>query len=294
MHLLEAAGGGHERLADGQRGHHHVGRRPAGLLGDLVGERLLALVLVGVAGGAAVEEEAVLDEPVPEGDEVVVDAPVDHEIGRGGGHVQQLGRRRALVGEDQRAQPGPGRVRGDRRACVARGDDRRRREAELQRRRHRGRRGAVLHGAGRIRAFVLEREPPDAELPGEPRTVEQRRGALAEGDALGRIGDRQHRGVAPQAGAAQAAGAVAPQAVEVVDQLEQTAALVALQPVAERVDGAAVDAGQMARQRLGVHFPKRSWMTASISSTRWRRVCSASARRRALAPIARASSGRCR
>ena len=39
---------------------------------------------------------------------------------------------------------------------------------------------------------------------------------------------------------------------------------------------------------------KRSCITCSISSTRWASVCSASARRRAILPIARASSGRAR
>ena len=130
--------------------------------------------------------------------------------------------------------------------------------------------------------------------PGQPGSVQQRRVALAERDPVGGIGDRQYGGVAPQAAATQAGGPLAAEPVEVVGELEQAAAALALQGIAKGDGGAAVDAGQPAGQRLGHHGAPRAWITLSISSTRCRSVCSASARRRALSPMARASSGRVR
>src|SRR5262249_32595944 len=113
-HLAEAAGARAEDLPHRDRHHDAGGRPPARLRSDLPGQRLLALLLVGVARGAAVEEEALVDETVPESDEIVVDAFVEDEIARGGRHVEQLGSRGALVGEDERAQAGPRRVGRDR------------------------------------------------------------------------------------------------------------------------------------------------------------------------------------
>src|SRR2546422_751748 len=49
---------------------------PARLLGNLVGARLLAFLLVGLPRAPPVEEHTLLDEPVPDRDEVVVDALV--------------------------------------------------------------------------------------------------------------------------------------------------------------------------------------------------------------------------
>ncbi len=89
--FAEAAGSGDERLPHRDRRHQHVGGIPATLLGDLVGQGLLPLVLVRVARGAGVEEETIVDQPVPVADEVIVDAGVENEIGSGGGHVKQLG-----------------------------------------------------------------------------------------------------------------------------------------------------------------------------------------------------------
>src|SRR5206468_11099127 len=96
-----------------------------------------------------------------------------------------------------------------------------------------------------------------------------------------------------------------PQARDVVAQLEETPASRALQAISERIGRAALDAREAFGQRVGGHtcgrgapapdvrakLPKRSFTVASISSIRWRSVCSASARRRAFSPIARASSG---
>ncbi len=88
--FAEAAGSGDERLPHRDRRHQHVGGIPATLLGDLVGQGLLPLVFVRVAGGAGVEEETIVDQPIPVADEVIVDAGVENEIGSGGGHVEQL------------------------------------------------------------------------------------------------------------------------------------------------------------------------------------------------------------
>ena len=277
-------------LADRHRRHHDVGRPPAALLGDLVGDGLLALVLVGVAGGAAVEEQPILDQPIPDRDQVVVPALIEHEILGGGRHLQELGRRGAGVGEDQRAQAGPGRVRRDRRAGVARGHHRGGAEAELQRGGHRRGGRAILHGAGRIGALELQAQSSHPQPGGQARRIQERCAALAERHPVGRIRDGQHRRVAPEAGSGQRRRAVAPQAIEVVGELQQPAALRALETVAERKRRAALDAGQVADER-GDHRPNRSRTSCSISSTRWRSVCSVSARRRALSPMARASSG---
>src|SRR5262249_10608773 len=94
------------------------------------------------------------------------------------------------------------------------------------------------------------------------------------------------------------------QASDVVTQLEQTAASRTLQTIGKRISRAALDAREALGKRVGRHgsdrgasgldalakLPKRSFTVASISSIRWRSVCSASARRRAFWPIARASS----
>src|SRR5687768_5068597 len=103
------------------------------------------------------------------------------------------------------------------------------------------------------------------------------------------IRDWQHGRVPPQSRARKKRGPRAAERIEVVAQLEEAAALFALQAIAERVDGAAVDADQILRERSRHRRPNRSWTSDTISSTRCRSVCSASARWRALAPMARAS-----
>src|SRR6266511_4480508 len=133
VHLAKTSRRRDERLAHRDRDDDDVQRRTAYLLGDLVGERFLALLLVGVARRAAVEEQTLLDEPVPDRDEVVVDALVDDEVRRRRRHVQELRRRGPLIGEDERGEAGARRVGGDRRARVARADDRRRAVAEAKR-----------------------------------------------------------------------------------------------------------------------------------------------------------------
>ena len=92
---------------------------------------------------------------------------------------------------------------------------------------------------------------------------------------------------------AQGAQAVDPPAVSrpaeglpVVAELEEAPAGRALEPVVERELRAALDAPQRGRERGGGHR-----RIASISSMRWRRVCSARARLRARSPMSRASSG---
>src|SRR5216684_4365346 len=286
LHLHEAAVGGDERLAHRGGGHHHVRDPPPRPLRDLVGERLLALVLVGVAGGAAVEEEPILDEAIPQDDQVVVHALVEDEVGGGRRHVQELGRRGARVGEDQPAQAGARGVGGDRRARVAGADHRGGAEAELERGRHRGGGGAILHGAGGVRALELHHQAPHSEGAPESRTVEQRALPLSERDPMGRIGDGQHRGVAPEPPALEDPRPGAAKGRPVVFELEEAPAGRALEPVVERELRAALDAPQRGRERDGGHR-----RIASISSMRWRRVCSARARLRARSPMSRASSG---
>ena len=99
--LGEPTRGGDEGFPHGHGRHHEIGRAPAQSLRDLVGDGLLALVLVRIARGAAVEEEPFLREPVPQRDEVVVHALVDDEVRGGGGHVEHLGHRGPLVAEDE-------------------------------------------------------------------------------------------------------------------------------------------------------------------------------------------------
>jgi len=292
VHLAKGARRRDEGLAHRDRRDDDIRRCPAGLLGDLVGERLLAILFVGVARGAAVEEEPLLDEPVPERDQIVVHALVDDQVRGRRRHVQQLRRRSALVREDQRAQARAGRVGRDRRARVARADDRRRAVAELERGTDRGGGGAVLDRAGRVGALELHEQPAHAEIPGQPRRVEKRRPALAERHAMGRVGDREDGRVAPEPRPREDRGPEGPHAVEVVGEFEEAVTPLALEPVGEGVGRAAVDAGEVPRERVGqARLPWRSASVASISSTRWRSVCSARARRRACSPIARASSG---
>ena len=288
---------GDEGLPHRHRRHHDVGRPPPQLLGDLVGDGLFPLVLEGVAGGAAIEEDAVLHEPVPDTDQVVVDPPVDDEVGRGGGHVQELGRRGLLVGEDEGAEPGARRVGGDGGARVAGADHRGGREAELQRGRHRRRGRAVLHGAGGIGALELREQPSHAEAPAQRGAFEQRALALAQRHAMGGIGDRQHGRVAPEPAAGEDGGPGLRERVPVVLELEQLRAPSALKLIGEREGRPAVDAAKSGRQGSRhvrvrhVRLPKRCSVMASISSRRWRRVCSLSARVCAFSPMARASSG---
>ena len=55
-------------------------------------------------------------------------------------------------------------------------------------------------------ALELDLEPPHPEPAAERRAVEQRALALAEGHAMGGVGDGQHRRVAPEAAAREDAG----------------------------------------------------------------------------------------
>jgi len=100
---------------------------------------------------------------------------------------------------------------------------------------------AVLHGARGVGALELDGQAAHAEPLRQPGTVEQRRApSRASRDA------RDRRSAAPARSARDAARecrrAARAQDVEIVGELEETAALLALEPVAERMDGAAVDA----------------------------------------------------
>src|SRR5262249_58181308 len=98
-------------------------------------------------------------------------------------------------------------------------------------------------------AGELEREAAHPGPLGEPREMEQRRAAPPERHAMLGIGDRQHGGVPPQTVARQETRAVAAQRLEIVTQLEQAVALLALEAVARGVYRAAVDGTAVARPR---------------------------------------------
>ena len=84
-----------------------------------------------------------------------------------------------------------------------------------------------------------------------------------------RVGDREDRRVAPEPGSREDRGPIAPQAVEVVGEFEEAVTPLALEPVGEGVGRAAVDAGEVPRERVGqARLPWRSASVASISSTR--------------------------
>src|SRR5262249_22240849 len=102
--------------------------------------------------------------------------------------------------------------------------------------------------------------------------------AFTERHAVGGIGDGKDRGVAPEAASREEGGALAAQPVEVVDELQQPLASRTLQAVGQRVVRAAIDAGQALDEGTHVRRPKRASTAVSISSIRWRTVCSARAR----------------
>src|SRR5215510_12801 len=291
LHLGEAAMSGDEGLSHRRRRHHHVGRLPAELLGDLVGDGLLALVLVGIAGGAAVEEEMLRGEPIPQRDQIVVDPLVDDEIAGRGRHVEHLGRRGALVAEDERPQPRPRRVGRDGGAGIPGADYGDGGETELHCAPYRRGGGAVLHGARRVRPLELDDEPSHAEALAETRALEERRLPLAEGDAVRRVGDGKDGRVTPETVPCEHGGASPRDRLAVVAELEEPPTGGAFEHVVQRKGGAAVDAGEPRSQRGHQdRVPKRCSTTSTISSMRWRKVCSLSARLRALSPMARASS----
>jgi hypothetical protein len=82
-----------------------------------------------------------------------------------------------------------------------------------------------------------------------------------------RIDDGQQGGIAPEALSAQDGRALAPQRLQIVDQLQQPVAPAAVEPVAQLVRGAAVDTDQPAGEGVG-HEAHRVRITESISSTR--------------------------
>src|SRR5713101_5273795 len=269
LHLGEAAMRGDESLAHRHGCDDDIRCPPPELLGDLVRDGLLALVLVWIARGAAVEEEALLGQVVPVGDQVVVQASVEDEVAGRGRHVEHLGRRGPLVAEDERPQAGARRIGGDGGARVARADHRGGGEAELQRGAHRRGRRAVLDRAGGVRALELDEQALDAELSPQARALEQRRLPFPERDAVGGVGDGQDGRVAPETAAREGRGAEALERGGVVHQLEKAAALRALQRVTERLSAVAVDAAKARRQRVRhERLPKRCSITASISSMR--------------------------
>ena len=283
---------GDECLAHRGGGHQHVGGTPSQLLGDLVGDGLLAFVLVGIARGTAVEEEPLVGEGVPERDEIVVDALIDHEVAGRGRHVQHLGGGGPLVAEDERAEARPGGIGANGGAGIARAHHRGRAKAELERGADRGGRGAVLHRARRVRALELDDEAPHAEPLPETRAVEEGRLPLAQRDPVRGIGNGENGRVAPEASAREDRRALLLQPVRVVEQLQQPGAPGALEGVAEGERGAAVDAAESGGKRFHQdRRPKRCSTTSSISSMRWRIVCSRRAGLRAFCPMACASSG---
>src|SRR6185503_15081882 len=107
-------------------------------------------------------------------------------------------------------------------------------------------------------------------------------------DAMAKIVDGQHGGVAPEPAALQQRGATAAHGLDVVAQLEESVTGRALKPVSERMVAPALDAREPDGERLRHARPHRSRSVETISSSRWRSVCSARARRRALSPMARA------
>src|SRR5262249_50846624 len=130
-----------------------------------------------------------------------------------------------------------------------------------------------------------------AEAARERRTVEQRTLSLAEAHPVRGIGNGQDRRVTPQPWAVEGRRPGPAQRLQIVLELEQSVTALALEPVAERVALAAIDAGQRGGERADhARFPKRWSITNSITSSRCRSVCSFSARRCAFTPISRASS----
>ena len=103
---------GQQRFAHPDRVHHQVGRAPKLLVG-LQGDRLLALLLERISGGAAVEEPAAINGGVEVPDHVVVDAVVPDDVAGDAGNVGHLGGRALGVAADQAAQAGAGGVGGD-------------------------------------------------------------------------------------------------------------------------------------------------------------------------------------
>ena len=110
---------------------------------------------------------------------------------------------------------------------------------------------------------------------------------------MGGVGDGQRGGVPPETAAGEQGRTLAPHDIQVVAQLEKAPAGRAFEPIVERIGPPAVDADEAVGEGGGGGHagPPRSSMAATISSMRWRSVCSASARRRAFSPSAAASSG---
>ena len=137
----------------------HVGQFPAELLGQFEAHRLLALDAVGLAQGRAVEPAerllALGDEPA-----AIVDQPVDEkDLGALHRDLAHIHRRACRRGRTPSAvDAGARAIGGHRRAGIAVGRHRHRRDAELLGHRHRQHQAARLERAGRQPALVLDQE----------------------------------------------------------------------------------------------------------------------------------------
>ena len=178
--------------------HHHVVRGlPAQLLGDLEGQRLGALGVVGphvdvdegpagaLAGQLGTEAVDVVVVPLDRDDRAAVD----------GGHGH-LGRLEVVGDQDDRVHPGPGGVGRHRVGQVARRGAGGHLEAELAGLGERHRDHPVLEGARGVGGVVLDPQLAQPELGGQPVRPHQRGEAGAQVHRRGVV-DREQVPVAP-------------------------------------------------------------------------------------------------
>ena len=113
VEFAEAALRGQQQLAHANRVDDICGGLEAHLLEDFVGQGLLAVLLVGIARGAAIEHDVAVDGAVEGTDQVVVVAAVHHEVGGEGVDVGDLGPAARCGRQHQGADTGAGGVGGD-------------------------------------------------------------------------------------------------------------------------------------------------------------------------------------
>ncbi len=101
--------------------------------------------------------------------------------------------------EDVGRDVGPGGVGGQGAAGVARGRDDKSTRPQLQRLGDRDRQPARLEGASRVDTFLFHMELRQAQAIAQARCVQQRSVAFAQGEAAGRIKERQQLPPTPQA-----------------------------------------------------------------------------------------------
>ena len=185
-----------EERARCDRRDDDIGRAPAELLGDLVGDRLRALGVVAAQTDVHERPRHLPRELDRDAVAVVVrarDRIEGRPVGRGRRQLLRLEVGRA---EDGRLQPFGRCTRGDRVRQVPGGRARERRQAELLRLRGRDSDHSVLERVRRVGGVQLQPEVADPELLGEPRGTDERRQPGSEPLLLRRV-DREKVGVAP-------------------------------------------------------------------------------------------------